>query len=257
MRKIKILNLEIDNFSLTEFLEKFQSGVLFTPNVDHLMKLQKDLEFRKAYDISDYKICDSQVIVYASRFLGTPIEERISGADFFPAFYNYHRNNHDVRIFLLGAATGVASQAQRKINQKIGRNIIVGSYSPSFGFEKDRAECEYIVDTIKNSDATVLVVGLGSPKQEKWILNYKELLPNIKIFMGLGATIDFEAGKIKRCPKWMGQVGLEWLFRLSQEPQRLWKRYLLDDIPFFLLVLKQKFNLYQKKKNKITMIFGK
>ena len=100
MRKIKILNLEIDNFSLTEFLEKFQSGVLFTPNVDHLMKLQKDLEFRKAYDISDYKICDSQVIVYASRFLGTPIEERISGADFFPAFYNYHRNNHDVRIFL-------------------------------------------------------------------------------------------------------------------------------------------------------------
>ena len=256
MRKIKILNLEIDNFSQTEFLQEFKSGVLFTPNVDHLMKLQKDLEFQRAYDMSDYKICDSQIIVYASKFLGTPLEERISGADFFPAFYNYHRNNQDIKIFLLGAGKGVASQAQKNINQKIGRNIIVGSYSPPFGFEKNRAECEHIVNIIKNSDATVLAVGLGSPKQEKWILNYKESLSNVKIFMGLGATIDFEAGKIKRCPKWMGQVGLEWLFRLSREPQRLWKRYILDDIPFFLLVLKQKLNLYRKG-DKTTMILGK
>ncbi|KST63232.1 WecB/TagA/CpsF family glycosyltransferase [Mastigocoleus testarum] len=256
MRKIKILDLEIDNFSQTEFLQEFKSGVLFTPNVDHLMKLQKDLEFQRAYDMSDYKICDSQIIVYASKFLGTPLEERISGADFFPAFYNYHRNNQDIRIFLLGAGKGVASQAQKNINQKIGRNIIVGSYSPPFGFEKDWAECEHIVNIIKNSSATVLAVGLGSPKQEKWILNYKESLPNIKIFMGLGATIDFEAGKIKRCPKWMGQVGLEWLFRLSREPQRLWKRYILDDIPFFLLVLKQKLNLYRKD-DKTTMILEK
>ena len=256
MRKIKILNLEIDNFSQTEFLEKFQSGVLFTPNVDHLMTLQKDPEFQKAYSISDYKICDSQIIVYASRFLGTPIAEKISGADFFPAFYNYHKDNQDIRIFLLGAGRGIASQAQRKINHKIGRNIIVGSYSPPFGFEKDRSECEHIVNIINNSDATVLAVGLGSPKQEKWILKHKELLPNIKIFMGLGATIDFEAGHIKRCPKWMGKVGLEWFFRLSHEPRRLWKRYLLDDIPFFLLVLRQKFNLYQKD-SKTTAAFGK
>ncbi len=256
MRKIKILNLEIDNFSKTEFLEKFQSGVLFTPNVDHLMKLQKDSEFQKAYNMSDYKICDSQIILYASRFLGTPLEERIPGSDFFPAFYNYHKNNQDVRIFLLGAGKGVASQAQRKINQKIGRNIIVGSYSPPFGFENDPIECERIVNIVNNSDATVLAVGLGSPKQEKWILNYKESLPNIKIIMGLGATIDFEAGRIKRCPKWMGQVGLEWLFRLIREPRRLWKRYLLDDIPFLLLVLKQRLNLYQKD-DKTRIIFGK
>ncbi|MDJ0697308.1 WecB/TagA/CpsF family glycosyltransferase [Mastigocoleus sp. MO_188.B34] len=256
MRKIQILNLEIDNFSQNEFLQEFKSGVLFTPNVDHLMKLQTDLEFQRAYDMSDYKICDSQVIVYASKFLGTPLEERISGADFFPAFYNYHWNNQDIRIFLLGAGKGVASQAQKNINRKIGRNIIVGSYSPPFGFEKDPAECEHIVNIIKNSDATVVAVGLGSPKQEKWILNYKESLSNIKIFMGLGATIDFEAGRIKRCPKWMGQVGLEWLFRLSREPQRLWKRYLVDDIPFFLLVLKQKLNLYGKN-NKTTIMLGK
>ena len=256
MRKIKILNLEIDNFSRTEFLEKFQSGVLFTPNVDHLMTLQKDPEFQKAYSISDYKICDSQIIVYASRFLGTPIAEKISGSDFFPAFYNYHKDNKDIRIFLLGAGKGIASQAQRKINHKIGRNIIVGSYSPPFGFEKDPSECEHIVNVINNSDATVLAVGLGSPKQEKWILKHKELLPNIKIFMGLGATIDFEAGRIKRCPKWMGKVGLEWFFRLSREPQRLWKRYLLDDIPFFLLVLRQKFNLYRKD-SKTKAAFGK
>jgi len=247
MKKIQILNIEIDNFSKIEFLEILRSGVVFTPNVDHLIKLQKDPEFVQAYSICHYKLCDSQILVYASKFLGTPIKEKISGSDFFPAFYNYHRSNRNVKIFLLGARQGVASKAQNKINQKIGRDIVVATYSPPFGFEKDEEECQKIVNMINNSGATVLAIGVGAPKQEKWIYKYKDRLPSIKIFMAIGATIDFEAGSVKRSPKWMSQVGLEWLFRMLCEPKRLWKRYLVDDLLFFLLILKQKLNLYIAK----------
>ncbi|WP_017314654.1 WecB/TagA/CpsF family glycosyltransferase [Mastigocladopsis repens] len=250
MNKVKILNLEIDNLSKAEFLEKLQSGVVFTPNVDHLIKLQKDPEFLQAYSISDYKVCDSQILVHASKFLGTPIKEKISGSDLFPAFYNYHRHNEDIKIFLLGAGQGVASKAQNEINRKTGRSIVIASYSPPFGFDKDEQECQNIVRMINNSGATVLVIGVGAPKQEKWIYKYKAMLPQIRIFMALGATIDFEAGNVKRSPKWMSEVGLEWLFRMLCEPKRLWKRYLVDDIPFFILILKQKLNLYMTKDHK-------
>jgi exopolysaccharide biosynthesis WecB/TagA/CpsF family protein len=250
MNKVKILNLEIDNLSKVELLDKLRSGVVFTPNVDHLMKLQEDPEFLQAYSISDYKICDSQILLYASKFLGTPIQEKISGSDLFPAFYNYHKNNQNIKIFLLGAGIGVASKAQNEINRKTGRNIIVASYSPPFGFEKDEEECQNIINMINSSGATVLVIGVGAPKQEKWIYKYKSMLPHIKIFMALGATIDFEAGKLKRSPKWMSEVGFEWLFRILCDPKRLWKRYLVDDIPFFILILKQKFKFSITKEHK-------
>ncbi|KAB8330381.1 WecB/TagA/CpsF family glycosyltransferase [Scytonema tolypothrichoides VB-61278] len=261
MNKVRILNLEIDNLSKLELLHKLQSGVVFTPNVDHLIKLQEDPEFLQAYSISDYKVCDSQILLYASKFLGTPIKEKISGSDLFPAFYNYHKNNSDIKIFLLGAGMGIASKAQNEINRKTGRNIIVASYSPPFGFEKDEQECQNIINMINSSGATVLVIGVGAPKQEKWVCKYKSMLPHIKIFMALGATIDFEAGNLKRSPKWMSEVGLEWLFRILCEPKRLWKRYLIDDLPFLKLILKQKLNLYKnkghKKKNPILQIANK
>jgi N-acetylglucosaminyldiphosphoundecaprenol N-acetyl-beta-D-mannosaminyltransferase len=245
MEEINILNVSISNISRKELLKQLRLGVVFTPNVDHLIKIQKDKEFLEAYKIADYRVCDSKILLYASKFLGLPIKEKISGSDLFPAFYDYHKNNRDIRIFLLGAAEGVAREAQRKINAKVGRQIIVDAYSPSFGFEKDEAECQKIVDRINQSGATVLAIGVGAPKQEKWIWKYKSKLKTIKIFLAIGATIDFEAGNKKRAPKWMSDVGFEWLYRLVSEPKRLWKRYLLDDIQFFWLVVKQKFNLYQ------------
>ncbi len=245
MKKVNMLNISINNLSQLELLKELEYGIVFTPNVDHIMKLQKEQEFFKAYSIADYIVCDSQVLIYASRFLGTPLKEKISGADFFSAFYTFHKHNEKIKIFLLGADTGVASKAQTKINDKLGRNIIVGSYSPSFGFENNAGECLEIVERINMSKATVLAIGVGAPKQEKWIYKYRDQLPNIKIFLALGATIDFEAGNKKRAPQWMSELGLEWLHRLLSEPKRLWKRYLIEDLPFFWLILKQKNNLYK------------
>lgn len=244
-QKVNLLNVEIDNLVTTEVLKNLQSGIVFTPNVDHLMKLQNDPEFVQAYNEADYKLCDSQILMYASRFLGQPIKEKISGSDFFPAFYNFHKHNEEIKIFLLGAAPGVATKAQEKINAKVRRNIIVDSYSPPFGFEKDEAECRKIVEIINRSEATVLAVGLGAPKQEKWICKYRKQLSNIQIFLAIGATIDFEADNLQRAPKYISELGFEWLYRMASEPKRLWKRYLIEGLPFFWLILQQKFNVYK------------
>jgi N-acetylglucosaminyldiphosphoundecaprenol N-acetyl-beta-D-mannosaminyltransferase len=245
MNRVKILNVTIDDCTTTELLNRVDSGVIFTPNVDHLVKLQADREFIQAYSLADYRVCDSKILFYISKFLGSPLKEKISGSDLFPAFYEHHKHSEHIKIFLLGAKEGVAARAQEMINAKVGRRMVVGSYSPSFGFENDEAECRKVVDLINQSGATVLAVGLGAPKQEKWICKYKSKLPAINIFLAIGATIDFEAGHKARAPKWVSELGLEWFFRLLSEPRRLWKRYLVDDTHFFWLILKQKYNFYE------------
>ena len=247
MTQVNILNASIDNLTKQELLEKLtqEGGTVVTPNVDHLMILQKDPEFHKVYQDSTYRVCDSKIILLASKFLGNPIREKISGSDLFPEFYLYNKDNAQIKIFLLGAAEGVARKAQEKINQKVGREIIVNSYSPPFGFEKNEEECRKIIELINESGATVLAIGVGAPKQEKWMIKYKDQLKNIKIFLAIGATIDFEAGNKPRSPKWMSELGFEWLYRLMYEPKRLWKRYLVEDMPFIGLILKQKLNLYK------------
>lgn len=247
MQSVRLLNVSIDNLSMAELLRSLEQagGVVFTPNVDHLIKLQKDQGFWEAYRASNYRVCDSQILIYASKLLGVPIKEKISGSDLLPAFYKYHKNDDSVKIFLLGAAEGVAKLAQERINSKVGRNIVVASHSPSFGFEKNERECQEIIDLINDSEATVLAIGVGAPKQEKWILKYKNQLKNIKTILAIGASIDFEAECKKRCPKWMSEVGIEWLYRLLSEPKRLWKRYLVHSLPFFWLILQQKLNFYQ------------
>ncbi|MBD2328094.1 WecB/TagA/CpsF family glycosyltransferase [Alkalinema sp. FACHB-956] len=242
---VTILNVNIHNLTFDDFLKQLQCGVVFTPNVDHIMKLQRDPEFFRTYQLADYRICDSQILIYASKFLGTPIQEKISGSDLLPIFCRYHRDNEEIKIFLLGGGKGVAQGAQQKLNQKARRSIVVAAHTPSFGFEQNEAECLEIVDRINQSQANVLVVGVGAPKQEFWIVKYRDQLPNIDIFLGLGGAIDFVAGAKPRSPEWISEVGLEWLYRLISEPRRLWKRYLIDDLPFLGLLLLQKLKLYR------------
>jgi exopolysaccharide biosynthesis WecB/TagA/CpsF family protein len=179
----------------------------------------------------------------ASRFLNDPLPECIPGSDFFGEYCQYHREHPEITVFLLGAMPGVAEQAMHRLNARLGRNMVVAAHSPSFGFEKNPAECESIIAMVNASKATVLAVGVGAPKQEKWIMQWRQQMPAVRVFMGIGATIDFEAGNIPRAPVWMNRVGLEWAFRLLREPKRLWRRYMVDDLPFFWLLLKQKLGL--------------
>ena len=133
----------------------------------------------------------------------------------------------------------MAARAAENLEKRFPGLQVVGTYSPPYGFEKDEAEMEKIKKMIKNTQPHVLIVGLGCPKQELFILHYKDEL-GVPISLGLGASLDFEAGEVKRAPKWMADHGLEWVYRIFQDPKRLAQRYLVDDRKIVRLAVKYK-----------------
>lgn len=245
MNKSRILNVEINNISQVELLAQLKKGVLVTPNVDQIVKMQSDREYYEIVKKAEWVVCDSKILYLCAKISGNPLLEAIPGSSFFPAFYNYHKDDSDCKIFLLGAMDGVADKAMQRINKQTGRQMVVGAYSPTYGFEKKPEENERIYDMINNSGATVVLVGVGCPKQEKWIDAHKEKMPNVDIWMALGATIDFEAGNIKRAPKIYQKLYMEWFYRFLQEPRRMYKRYFVDDPKFFWYFGKQLLGLYK------------
>ena len=245
MNRISILNVDIDNITQNELLKRLDKGVLVTPNVDQIVKMQYDKEYYDIVKSAEWCVCDSKILYLSAKLLGTPLPEAIPGSSFFPAYYEYHKNDENCKIFLLGAMDGVAQKAMDCINKKVGRQMVVGAYSPSYGFEKKQDENEQIYRLINESGANVVLVGVGCPKQEKWIDKHKAQMPGVDIWMALGATIDFEAGNIKRAPMIWRKLYMEWFYRFLQEPKRMYKRYFIDDPKFFWFLLKQMLGLYK------------
>lgn len=245
MDNTRILNIDILSLTQQELLGRLEKGVLVTPNVDHLVKLQSDKELYEVYRQAEWVVCDSKILYLLSKLLKHPLPEVIPGSSFFTSYYMYHKDDLDCRIFLLGAMDGVAQKAMERINGKVGRQIIVGAYSPSYGFEKKEEENKSIYEMINKSGANVVLVGVGCPKQEKWIFSHKGNMPDVRIWMALGATIDFEAGNIKRAPRFMQKLYLEWFYRFLMEPKRMFKRYFIDDMLFFYYFAKQLMGVYQ------------
>jgi len=244
MSKIKILNAELDNITMDELLEK-REGTILTLHVDMIAKFQTN---RELYDLGkrfDVITCDSQILYFASKLLRTPFRERVSGSDYFPKFYNRYRDDESVTIFLCGAMGNIAERAMETINAKVGRRIIVGAYGPPADYESDQGEIDKILRMINESGATVLVAGLGVPKQERFIFGYRDQLPNVKLFMPLGGTIDYEAGDVKRPPAFITTAGLEWLWRLVREPRRRWRRYLVHQPPVLFHLAQQALGRYR------------
>lgn len=245
MKTTRILNIDILSLTQKELLEQLDKGVLVTPNVDHLVKLQSDKEFYEVYQQAEWVVCDSKILYLLSKLLKHTLPEAIPGSSFFTSYYMYHKNDPNCRIFLLGAREGIAKKAMERINKKVGREIVIGAYSPSFGFEKSEDECSKLVEIVNHSGANVLLVGVGAPKQEKWIMKYRQQMPGVKLFMALGATIDFEAGTLQRAPLMWQKIGMEWLYRVIKEPKRLFKRYFVDDMQFFYFFAKQMLGIYK------------
>lgn len=245
MSKIKLLNVDIDNVRQEKLLELLTEGVLVTPNVDQIVKMQSDKNYYEIVKRAEWVICDSRILLLCSKLARTPLKEAIPGSSFFPAFYEYHKNDENCKIFLLGAMDGVALKAQKRINQIVGREMVVGAFSPSYGFEKKTEENDQICQMINESGATVVLVGVGCPKQEKWIDAHKDKMPGVRIWMALGATIDFEAGNLKRAPIFWQNIYMEWFYRFLQEPRRMFRRYFIDDPIFFWYFGKQLLGCYK------------
>lgn len=240
---MRFLNTEIDNLTFDEALEhiKFlveqgEGGYVVTPNVDHIIQLERNDRLRSAYGGAALVLTDGQPLIWISKLLKTPIREKISGSDLFPELCALAARQQ-YRMFFLGAAEGVAEQAALRLTQKNEGLCVAGTYSPPFGFEKDEQQVKKIWAMIHEAKPDILIVGLGTPKQELFLFDNKEQLDGILAF-GLGASLDFEAGVSRRAPRWMQKCGLEWFYRLCREPRRLFKRYLIDDIKIIFLVWK-------------------
>ena len=242
---MKFMNTEIDNLTMDEALDEIDSLIkedknafVVTPNVDHIIQLERGGELVEAYKQADLILTDGKPLIWISKWYGTPIKEKISGSDLFPKLCDMAAKK-GYKMFFLGAAEGVAAKAAENLTKRYAGLQVVGTYSPPKGFENDKDEMDKIRKMIKGSQPHILIVALGCPKQEFFILHNREEL-GVPISLGLGASIDFEAGNIKRAPKWMADHGLEWVYRITQDPKRLAKRYLVADTKIFRLAMKYK-----------------
>ncbi|EOU1110678.1 WecB/TagA/CpsF family glycosyltransferase [Clostridium perfringens] len=241
MSRMNFLNTEIDNLTMNEALDRAEELIIkkkpsyvVTPNVDHIVKLEDDKEFQDVYKNADLILTDGMPLIWISKIKGNQIKEKISGSDFFPKLCE-RASEKGYSLFLLGAAEGVAAKAAKNLKEKYNGLNIVGTYSPSYGFEKKDDEIKMIIEMVNKAKPDILAVGLGAPKQEKFLHKYRNDL-NVPISLAIGASIDFEAGNINRAPKWMQNCGLEWFYRLCKEPKRMFKRYIIDDFKIIKIV---------------------
>ncbi len=244
LRKVPVLNAFVHDVSMDEVLA-LREGMILTLHVDMLMKLQRDCAFYDALKDFDVVTCDSQIIYFALKFLGTPIRQRVSGSDYFPLFYMRYKDDPDTRIFLLGGKPGVADIAADRINAKVGRKIIVGCHAPPFDFDDDAAKIDAMIDAVNVSGATVLLVGLGGGRQEKFIAKHRHRFTNVRLFLPLGGTIDYEAGTLPRPAPWVTDAGFEWFYRLVMQPRLRFRRYVIEQPPVLALFLRQKLGRYR------------
>ena len=247
MRKIVIiLGIPIDNLDMAETLDQIEGFVIagranekghqvVTVNADFVVNAMDDPELRTILQEAHLATADGMPLVWGSRLLGSPLKGRVAGSDFVPALIE-RAANKGFSIFLLGATPQVASRAAQILTEQYPGLKIAGVISPPFSsiFEMNSS----IIDEIKAAKPDVLLVAFGNPKQEKWISMYARQL-QVPVMIGVGGTLDFIAGNIRRAPEWMQRSGFEWLFRLFQEPRRLWRRYVIDLFVFSAFFTRQ------------------
>jgi N-acetylglucosaminyldiphosphoundecaprenol N-acetyl-beta-D-mannosaminyltransferase len=212
-----------------------------TPNVDHAVMFQHRADLRDAYADASLVLADGAPLVIASRLCGKGLPERVAGSDLVPRLFA--AANEPLRVFLLGAAPGVADAAAGRIHAQWPNVAVVGTYSPPLGFENDDDENERILSVVAAAQPDLLVVGFGAPKQELWVSKHRDRL-QAKVALCAGATIDFLAGHRRRSPVWMRRAGLEWLHRVASEPRRLAGRYARDAWEFPQLLWREWRRLY-------------
>ena len=241
---VEMFGLQFDQCTLQQAVKmvvdaglKREKSLVVTPNVDHIAMLENDEDMRAIYQKSNFCFADGMPLVWLSKLLKKTLPERVTGADLLPAVAQ-RAAEVGVRLFLLGGQEGVAKAAACKMQENHLNLQIVGTYCPPFGFEHDDEENEKIIAMINDSEADILFVGVGAPKQEKWAAKHSNQL-NVGPILGVGAAFDFVAGNIKRAPQMIQRLGFEWLWRLMSDPKRLWKRYLINDPKFILLSLRE------------------
>ena len=239
----RFMNTYIDNVTLQEAVAHIEHcidhriiGQVVTPNVDQIVRMEWDEYFRKICENCELLLVDGHPLLWIAKLYKRPFKEKICGSDLVPLLCQ-RAAKKGYSVFFLGAAPGVARQAAERMEKACPGLKVAGTYSPPMGFEKDPKELERINQMLLDSKADMLFVGMGVPKQDIFIYENMHTY-QIPMSFSVGGTIDFIAGRQKRAPKWMSRIGFEWLYRLLQDPKRMFKRYIIDDTKIIKLIWK-------------------
>lgn len=243
LNRTEFMNTYIDNVTKIEAIEHIEKCInerkisqIITPNVDQIVRMEKDKYFKKICNSCELLLVDGTPLMWIAKAYKKPFKEKICGSDLMPELCELAAKK-GYKIFILGAAPGVAALAAEKLQEKNPGLIVAGTYSPPLGFENDKEELEYINQMLLESQADMLFVGMGVPKQDIFVYEnmHKYKIPTS---FSIGGTIDFIAGKQKRAPKWVNKIGMEWFYRFLCNPKRMFKRYFIDDIKIIKLYWK-------------------
>lgn len=242
--RIALGSARLDNVTMPEAIARICALVaagrpeyVVTPNVDHLVKLEDDPQFRAVYDEAALVLADGMPLLWASRLLGTPLRAKVSGSDLFVEFAA-EAARRGLRLYFLGGRSGAAARAAEVLTERFPGLVVCGIDSPPFGFDRDDRLNGRVLARIRAARPDVLFVGLGAPKQEKWIHRWRHET-GVPVSIGVGVSFEFVAGLVRRAPRLLQGMGLEWAWRLLMEPRRLWRRYLVEDTRFVWLFLRQ------------------
>jgi N-acetylglucosaminyldiphosphoundecaprenol N-acetyl-beta-D-mannosaminyltransferase len=239
-RVYSMFGIRFNNLTRDEFFSLIEQrvasrnyGYVVTPNVDHICLKERDAAFREAYDNAWLILVDGTPLIWASRILGKPLREKLSGSDLV-GWLCGHAATAGLSVFFFGAREGVGLEASQKMKALYPELKVAGVYSPPFGFHLDEEQNAKAIGIVRESGADIMFVALGCPKQEVWLQHHGPSC-GVPVMLGVGGSFEFVSGRVRRAPVWMQNAGMEWVWRLTQEPRRLWRRYLVDDLLFFKL----------------------
>ena len=231
---ICLLGLPIDVLTMDETVQRIREAArtqqrifLSTPNLNFLIGCMHDADFRKSVIDSDMSVADGMPLIWMSRLLGVPLPERVTGSGLFERLHTgpLPEGEEPIKVYFFGGQPGAAEAAYRSLNSKAGGLTCVGYETPGFGSVEDMSTSD-VLARINASGADFLIVALGAVKGQRWIQRNRSQL-RVPIISHLGAVVNFAAGNINRAPAWMQKTGLEWLWRIKEEPM-LWRRYWSD-----------------------------
>jgi N-acetylglucosaminyldiphosphoundecaprenol N-acetyl-beta-D-mannosaminyltransferase len=238
---IMMMGCRIDNLSMEETLGRIEDFIRsgkphqhVVVNVDKLVKASRDEGLRRIINDCALVNADGMPVVWASRLLGKPLKERVTGVDLFEALMR-RAGERGWRVFLLGARREVVAQVAETYRRRYPPLVIAGWRD---GYWQGEAEEAEVAAQVRASGADLLFVAIGSPKKEQFLGRWQATM-RIPFAMGVGGTFDVAIGRVKRAPRWMQRAGLEWFYRFLQEPRRMFRRYFIEDMAFLWLLLKE------------------
>lgn len=249
---IHVMGCPVHDLTMSETIAEVEKAVRERRQIHHvvvnaakLVQMRDDPVLRESVVSSDLINADGASVVLLSRLKGTPLKERVAGCDLMQELVDV-AGKKGWKIYFFGAEEEVVREVVSRYSREYGPDIVAGYRN---GYYKEEEEAA-IAEAIARTGANLLFVAISSPRKENFLYRYRQILKDVNFIMGVGGTFDIVAGKTRRAPVFLQRIGMEWFFRVLQEPGRMWKRYLVTNTRFLLLAIPEIFRAWRDRERK-------